>query len=178
MINAFQVNNLRSISDSGVIRLAKINVLVGKNSAGKSTLLRVLPLLRQSVEQPTKAPILWYGRLVDFGTYQNAVSSFAREQGVKFDFYMNLSGDANTGRSYEREYLFGSTDSARIYKSLPKVKVSLTIGLDDDDDVGRARSIEVDLGPDLVKVTESPRDWWRLQLLRRWSHEEVKQVLT
>jgi hypothetical protein len=28
------------------------------------------------------------------------------------------------------------------------------------------------------KQPESPRDWWRLQLLRRWSHEQVEQVLT
>jgi hypothetical protein len=25
--------------------------------------------------------------------------------------------------------------------------------------------------------SESPRDWWRLQLLRRWSHEQIEQVL-
>ena len=26
-------------------------------------------------------------------------------------------------------------------------------------------------------LSESPRDWWRLQLLRRWSHEQIEQVL-
>lgn len=58
MIKSFRVRNLRSIRDSKEIKLAKITILVGKNSAGKSTLLRVLPLLRQSAERPTKGPLL------------------------------------------------------------------------------------------------------------------------
>lgn len=69
MIESVQFKNVRSLADTGRIPLKKINVLVGKNSSGKSTFLRMFPLLRQSVEVETKSPLLWYGRLVDFGSF-------------------------------------------------------------------------------------------------------------
>ena len=77
MLTSIRLRNLRSIRDSGDIRLRKITLLVGANSSGKSTLLRFLPLLRQSVETNTQAPLLWYGRLVDFGSFREAIHTSA-----------------------------------------------------------------------------------------------------
>ena len=41
-VNSLQVKNFRSFQDSGVIDLDSINVLVGANNAGKSSILRGL----------------------------------------------------------------------------------------------------------------------------------------
>lgn len=154
MISAYRTRNLRAIVDSGWIKFAKINVLVGKNSAGKSTLLRVLPLLRQSVERPTKGPILWYGRFVDFGNFQNAVNSESKADGVVFEFVMNLRGASKETREVDRdELLLGSAENAHFYKDLSRVQASLTVGIDLLDEVGAARSITLDLGSDTVHVS-------------------------
>jgi len=152
LIKAFRIQNLRAIADSGWIKLAKINVLVGKNSAGKSTLLRVLPLLRQSVEKPTKGPILWYGRFVDFGNFQNAVNSENKSEGVVLDFSMSLRGaDVGSKHTGRDELLIGSVETSHFYKDLRNVKASLTVGFGPADEVGKARSVTLDLGSDIVK---------------------------
>lgn len=86
MLQSFRVRNLRAIKDTGIVDLKKLSVVVGKNSSGKSSLLRVLPLLRQSVEQRTKGPILWFGRLVDFGDFEGACRDGDVKRGIQFDF--------------------------------------------------------------------------------------------
>jgi hypothetical protein len=70
-----RVKNLRSISDSGPIPIRPITLLVGKNGSGKSSFLRILPMLRQSVESRTRGQLLWFGDSVDFGSFGNAVKS-------------------------------------------------------------------------------------------------------
>ena len=76
-LTAFGVRNLRSLRDTGLIPVKPITILVGKNSAGKSSFARILPLLKQSAERRRQAPVLWFGRLVDFGSFSDAVSSFS-----------------------------------------------------------------------------------------------------
>jgi AAA15 family ATPase/GTPase len=63
-----QIENFRSLLNTGPIEIKPITVLIGKNSSGKSSFLRTFPLLKQSVEERTKSPILMYGRFVDFGS--------------------------------------------------------------------------------------------------------------
>ncbi|MEC4869038.1 MAG: AAA family ATPase, partial [Jaaginema sp. PMC 1078.18] len=67
-----RIEHLRCLSDTGDISIKPITILLGQNSSGKSTFLRVFPLLKQSVESRTTGPILWNGRLVDFGNYEDA----------------------------------------------------------------------------------------------------------
>lgn len=87
---SFHVRNLRSIEDSTRIELRPLTLVVGRNSAGKSTLLRVLPLLRQSVERRTSGPLLWYGELVDFGSFADAVRWGAEKREIVLEFGIHL----------------------------------------------------------------------------------------
>ncbi|MGE8347794.1 AAA family ATPase [Pseudomonas helleri] len=91
-LKSLRIRNLRSFGDENdFIPLKKLNILVGKNSCGKSTFLRTFPLLRQSVQADTRSPILWYGGLVDFGDLGTAVNFNSEE--VLFDFDMMLNID-------------------------------------------------------------------------------------
>lgn len=147
MITGIRVKNLRSIVDSGLIRLRKINVLVGRNSAGKSSLLRVLPLLRQSMEQATKGPILWYGRLVDFGTFQNAVRRGALDRTITFEFESLVHID----RPILRRAPPQQTAKSRQRKPL-LVNTSAVLGLSAADSYGKVRRIVLQLEDDRVQV--------------------------
>lgn len=89
-VNSFRVHNLRSIEDSGNIDLKPITILVGHNSSGKSTLARVFPLLRQSAEATKRGPILWWGRLADYGSFDNAVNRYAEEKTIGLDFKISF----------------------------------------------------------------------------------------
>lgn len=71
----YSVENIRRIRNMPLIEMRPITVLVGRNSAGKSTFLRSMPLIRQSIETRASAPLLWYGSYVDFGDATTALSS-------------------------------------------------------------------------------------------------------
>lgn len=93
---AFGVKNLRSLTDTGLLRLKPITLLVGKNSSGKSSYLRAFPLFRQSLETPRSSPILWYHpEYVDFGTIQEAVNRDARPRQVTFEIELEFPTEAN-----------------------------------------------------------------------------------
>lgn len=88
-MDSIRVERLRCLTDTGDIQLKPITVLLGQNSSGKSSFLRILPLLKQSVESRTTGPILWSGRLVDFGNFDDAHQTGA-EDNIEFSFNFNL----------------------------------------------------------------------------------------
>ena len=81
-MKSIRIQNLKSIVDSGNIELNNMTVVIGKNSSGKSTLLRVFPLLKQSMTKRLSSPILWYGDYVDFGSFQKAITNGVNNDGV------------------------------------------------------------------------------------------------
>jgi predicted ATPase len=90
-LEAFGVKNLRCLTDTGLVPIRPITVLVGRNSSGKSTFLRAFPLLRQSVETARNSPILWYHeKYVDFGSFKDAANNRLSEPSVTFQFRLRL----------------------------------------------------------------------------------------
>lgn len=69
-IKSISVKNIRSIKSSGKIEIKPINILVGRNSSGKSTFARLFPLLKQTALSDKKHAVLWYGQTVDFGSFE------------------------------------------------------------------------------------------------------------
>jgi hypothetical protein len=86
---SFGVSNLRRLKFVPPIELRPITILVGKNSSGKSSFLRAFPLLRQSLMTRTSSPILWYGDLVDFGSFDISVSDNSIEEPISFSFVVD-----------------------------------------------------------------------------------------
>ena len=93
----FGIRNLRRLSMPEPIELRKITVLVGRNSSGKSTFLRSIPLLRQSVTTRIRSPILWYGEDVDFGSFVGAVNRSRSKEPISFTFGLD---DIDTSETY------------------------------------------------------------------------------
>lgn len=125
-VNAFGVRNLRSFgSEKQFIPLKKINVLVGRNSCGKSTFLRTYPLLRQSVESNTRSPILWYGSYVDFGNISTAINDNADK--VYFDFDVSLDIAQKTSDEVIIEHALDIDPRRR--NAVSKFPALLSIGL-------------------------------------------------
>ncbi len=98
---SYSVENIRRLSHVEPIEIRPITVLVGRNSAGKSTFLRSLPLIRQSIETRSSAPILWYGDYVDFGDFKTATSGNDKTEEAVFSFKISdLSAYYRTPVSY------------------------------------------------------------------------------
>lgn len=90
VVRSLRLQNFRSFVDTGTIELRPLMVLVGANSAGKSSFLRFFPLLKQTVEAPSSGPLLWYGRYVDFGDFASAVRRGSAERNIDLTFELPL----------------------------------------------------------------------------------------
>lgn len=106
MINGIGVENFRSFKNSKSIQLKPITVFVGKNSSGKSSLLRTFPLFRQSVEENTTGPILWYGSYVDFGDFTDVISNKSSKNSIEFNFNLTITDRHLNRYSHYRYYGF------------------------------------------------------------------------
>lgn len=93
MITNIRIHNLRSIKDSGEIKLRPIMLLLGANSSGKSTFLRSFPLFTQSVDKKLRGPIAWFDTsYVDFGDFKTAKNRYIEEsEGISFYYrFVNM----------------------------------------------------------------------------------------
>lgn len=93
MVTEIRFQNLRSLRDTGFIKLKPINLLIGANSSGKSTFLRAFLLLSQSRKKHMRVPIAWFDdTLVDFGDFDTSKNSNAKEdESIIFSFrFSNL----------------------------------------------------------------------------------------
>ncbi len=113
-MNSIQIKNLRSLRDTGEIQMKKLNVLVGSNSSGKSTFLRIFPLLKQSFNKRINGPVLWCGDdddYVDFGSFQEALNYHADDKNnsirIVFDFFADFRFNTITRGTVFREKMSG-----------------------------------------------------------------------
>lgn len=107
-MDSIRIRNLRCLEDTGTIELKPITILLGKNSSGKSSFLRMFPLLRQTAEARTSSPLLWFGRLVDFGSFEDAMYSKAHTKTITLNLGMKVEIQNNALFNLESRYLFNS----------------------------------------------------------------------
>jgi predicted ATPase len=78
MLTELRATNFKSWADTGQIRIAPFTGFFGANSSGKTALLQILLLLKQTVESPDRSRILNTGgdenSYVDFGTVYDIIN--------------------------------------------------------------------------------------------------------
>lgn len=90
-----RLKNFRNIEDSGVIKLRPLTIFVGKNGMGKSSLMRLFPLIKQSVGVSKRGPFLWYSEKgVDFGDFSTVV--MRGKKNIEIEFSINFAGSADS----------------------------------------------------------------------------------
>jgi len=94
-VNSIRLQNFRSFRDTGTIELRPLTILVGANSSGKSSFLRFFPLMKQTVEAFSSAPLLWNGRYVDFGDFASIAHRGAKDPNVILTFELPGGAIAN-----------------------------------------------------------------------------------
>jgi AAA15 family ATPase/GTPase len=70
MLTKLRIQNFKSWRDTGSIRLAPITVFFGANSAGKTSLLQFLLMLKQTSESSDRSRVVHFGddySLVELG---------------------------------------------------------------------------------------------------------------
>lgn len=107
-MRGIRLKNIRSIEDSGQIKIKPITLFVGQNSSGKSSVLRTLPLILQSSNTRTNTPILWYGDYVDFGSLAEIRSRFNSKHPVEIEIDV---GKISYRRQYPLDYSSASHEN-------------------------------------------------------------------
>ena len=89
-ITSFRARNFRGFIDTSHIVLKPINLLVGKNSIGKSSFARLWPIFNQGSKLQKRSPVIWNGDLVDFGSFKNVLSRHTEEKEIIFEFKIQI----------------------------------------------------------------------------------------
>lgn len=90
MITSLRFRNFKSWRDTGEIRLAPITALFGANSSGKTSLLQLLLMLKQTAESTDRNQVLNLGNdrsLVDLGSFQDLI--FGHDLSTALEFKVN-----------------------------------------------------------------------------------------
>ncbi len=184
-LESIQLQNYRSYDDSGVIDLANINVLVGRNNSGKSALIRGIGLFQEGIftldendvrKGATAGVVTAQLRDIDYTTHLGGrshpewaeaklVNTVNRPKPGSFSSSIDLRdqhGNSNSGIGQ----IVGSEPNNFIYPYLAKRKVT---AYDQGVDLGRANSVL----PNLAYLTS------KIQRLANDSHPkstEYKQL--
>jgi hypothetical protein len=97
-VTAFRVQNFMGFEDSGWVELRLITLLFGRNSSGKSALIRALLLLRQSLDSSPDSGALLFVKDdgYDFGDYREIVRDHDVGQDVLFWFKLQMVASEDT----------------------------------------------------------------------------------
>lgn len=124
---SFFLSNIKSFLKTDDIELRKINIFVGKNSSGKSSLLRFPVLLSQTFQEEVYTPILFSGQQIDYGNYDD-VKYKKSEDLIKFGLNFNprIIRDAFNNGFYNNSILSRDLMS-EVSKSIGKMGIEVKI---------------------------------------------------
>lgn len=88
MITNICLRNFRGFEDEISVRIRPITILIGRNSAGKSSLIKFLQMLRQTLESQSEEFFVTDGTYVQLGSWQHQKNS--RCQKRVFEFSINV----------------------------------------------------------------------------------------
>ena len=83
-----QINNFRSF-DHETFSFSRINILIGENSGGKSSLLKFFLALKQTLELPFESNLKLRGDLTDLGNYKEVIRNKDEKKNLEFGFSSN-----------------------------------------------------------------------------------------
>ena len=107
-IKKIGTKNFHSLNDV-TIELKPLTILIGQNSSGKSSFLRMFPLLKQSFQPRIRGALSLLGDYVDFGDFEDVLNKNNTEH--ENSFSLNFNGDFRLKNSiYEPIRLGGGKD--------------------------------------------------------------------
>ncbi len=89
MITHIRMKNFKSWKDSGEVKLAPLTGFFGTNSSGKSSLLQMLLLLKQTAERSNAEEVIFFGddnSLVNLGSFNEVIHGHNVEESLELGF--------------------------------------------------------------------------------------------
>lgn len=92
MFKRLRVRNFRSIRDSDNLRFSRLNIIVGPNNSGKSSLLYTMLMLKQTLDDKnTENVLITSGPQLDLGSYLNIIPKDAPKEDLEVEFDLDES---------------------------------------------------------------------------------------
>ena len=149
---SYSLKNVRGLKETPELEIRPLTLLVGRNSAGKSTFLRTFPLLRQSITTRSSAPVLWFGDYVDFGDYKSAVSNNDVDRDIEFSFILKDYSHS----PYMRSYRPLSRRRFQSERTIERVKVTYAVGGEEEQTSRRFISVDTPHNMANLKIETLP----------------------
>lgn len=113
MLNSMEVSKFKAFNKTQTANLKKITLIFGPNSAGKSSLLQSLLLLKQTKDEIINedSALITKGKLVNLGNYQEMVYSHQCEEKII------IANEFKLSHSFKRTRWYGIIDNVK-YESI------------------------------------------------------------
>jgi len=122
MLKSFHIKRFRSIQDSGCLDLSNLNVILGPNNCGKSSLIYSILLLRQTIQDKDKSnTLVTSGPHLDLGGFLDLVKGNRPNQTFQIQFEIDHHGIQWKNFQFPRKNKF---------EAGPIVKYDFTFALD------------------------------------------------
>jgi predicted ATPase len=172
MLHQYQISNFKAFSNAETILLRPITLLYGPNSAGKSSVIQSLLLLKQTLQEAAshKTLLKSKGSLTNLGSYRDFIHLHDVNKKLKFNFVFDLDQ-----AGINQDYRFIS----EILSNIDYSGMSIEFGYDSSIQMVIIASVELFVGDeDLPIATYSARgtdltiskinsqhklwkDWWK-----------------
>jgi predicted ATPase len=182
MLDYINLENFKSIVKAE-IRLAQINLVIGVNRTGKSSILQSVAVLKQSMQEP----VSWNGPFVSLGDYNNVLSKKASRD----EIVMQIGGQRMLSES-TRTFLGGTESVVRygLHVGVGRDRNKMTIGIKiESGPISISRTIQSSIGHEssiaLGDFKVNLRDKFQVQNPFEvsgsghppdWSHEKTQQA--
>lgn len=113
MITELSFTNFKSWQSVEKMRLAPITGLFGTNSSGKTSILQLLLMLKQTIESTDRAQVLEFGdekSLTNLGSFRDTVYGHVKPGTMNFGLQWNLAKQLDVTSPEDKTRLFFSTN--------------------------------------------------------------------
>ncbi len=83
-----KIHNYRSFQNQN-FEFSRVNILIGENSGGKSSLLKFLLSLKQTLDSPQESNLKLKGDYTDLGNFEEVIYNRDKEKNLEFEFSDN-----------------------------------------------------------------------------------------
>ena len=122
-MKSFRLRNVKAFVDSGEVEIKPITVFVGRNSCGKSSLLRFPAVLGQTLMARTLSPLVFFGQFVDYGNFDSVKHKSIEKDNHDVTFEVSYSLKTETLVEEYLENMLEEEEISFVKKFFPDVFV-------------------------------------------------------
>ena len=132
-LSGLRLENFKGYKNSGTMPLAPLTIIVGKNSSGKSSLIKALLVMAQTVRDPprnneatksSKSDLRLNGKLTNLGTFFDTVNgNSGKEFSISFFVEPNAKSLDDSSHEYVYRFSYQKSDESPLQAKFSGVSV-------------------------------------------------------